>query len=227
MAIGNSNISMFDVAAELQSNTTNIVMNDLFATSGFISVADAGNYHNFGNMSISNSLSFATTILYTAGSNLKLSNWAYYDHNIEWVITFELINNGTADVDVVLWFGQGNGNFTHNFYTTTVPNGGSDNRIDYNTTIASYITGYQSYGGAYFVLMEAISSDVTKTQFMNVTTATDTDGVGGGTTRTTYTSVAGTWDFNNGNFASWIVAGDNDSTGISWNKRTSFQVVFS
>jgi hypothetical protein len=230
MAISATNISVFNVATELNQSTTDVTFaGQIFTSSVVQNSADAGNYHNFNNMTPSNSASFVTAILtpYNAGSDMALANWAYYNHNIQWEVTFELINNGSKDVAVDLYFGANNSSLTDLFYSTNLASGTTDTQTNYLTGLASYNTGYSGYGGSYFILMNAVPADPTNPQYMDVTNAIDTDGAGPDTTRTSFTSVNGTWDFfNNGNFSAFVVAGGTQNVGISWSKRTTFQITF-
>jgi hypothetical protein len=180
-------------------------------------------------MTLNNSTNFSNAIYvpYSIGSNLVLSNWAYYDHDVEWEVSFSLVNNARDDVYVELWFGDGNSSFADIFFATTLGPLSTNTQTSFLTGIPSYSTGYVSYSGSYFILMLAVPNNPNEPRIMDVASANDTDGTGSGTNRTTYTSVNGTWDFaSNGNFSDWIVAGDNSSQGISWNKRTTFQVDF-
>lgn len=221
------------VATELNQSTTDITLrSQLFASCGVITSADAGNFHNFNNMTTANNSSFSLAINQpfnngTFGADLLLGNWAYYDHDIDWVVDFELINNGKDTVTVELWFGQSNGSFTDLFYTTTLNANTTDTQNSFTTGIPSYATGFTSYGGEYYILMNAIPNNPVDPQFMDVVSAGDTDGTGSGTTRTNYTAVNGQWDFSTqGNFSTYIVAGNSQNDGISWSKRTTFQIVF-
>jgi hypothetical protein len=235
MAIGTTNISMFDIATELTFPTTDIELLDgLYDTSATAGAQDSGNYHNYNNMALGGILSFKESIYdYWSGTATGnpvavLSHWAGYTHDIEWEVSFVLDNQSNETVDVELWFGPNDVSQSDQFYTISLPKTTTDTQIPYVTTLASKTTGYSNYGGYYWIHMVAIPVDANITKYMDVVSSYDTDGVGASTNRTTWTSVNGTFDFvsNGGAFSNWIVAGNNQNTGIGWNKRTTFEISF-
>ena len=233
MSIGSNYVSSSLIRDTLLKSGNPISTNThLFIESNNAGGLSSGNFHNYNNMGLTNSLSFKEAIFdpFNSQDNLAFSNWIGYDHNIYWTVDFVLENAGSADVEVELWFGSSDTASNDQFYTLKVTANTTDTQSSFITSLNSFTTGYSGYGGNYWIHMTANSTDNTLTQFMDVisASASDTDGVGSGTTRTTYTSLYGTHDFLNQSnpFTNWIVAGINQNNGIPWNKRTTFYVYF-
>ena len=232
MPISTTNISMGNIATELTYPTSDIFLYDgLFNTCTTAGQQDSGNYHNYNNMALSNALSFKQAIYdyWVSPPDVGVvSHWAYYNHDIDWIIDFVIDNQSTGAVDPLnIYFSNSNNVGVDLFYNLKSNANTTDTLSNYATGLASRTTGYSNYGGYYFIYLECTVINPTKTQFMEIT-ASDTDGVGASTTRTTWTDVNGAYDFLNvsSSFANWIVAGDNESTGIGWNKRTTFTITF-
>ena len=161
---------------------------------------------------------------FIAGNNMSFKNWGSYFKDPNMIVTFT-INNNTTDYII-----NGNlyiydGTFDWQFYTFNVNNnGGQDTQTDYNTTIAT-----NKPNAKYWIRIDATATYVGVSPpgpgvTNNTTTASDTDNVGDGTTRTT--SNPTNFDENNPLPIQIIVGGDNIATGIGLNKRTTFTVDF-
>lgn len=231
MAISSTNISMFNIATELTHPTSDIELyNGLFNTCNTAGQQDSGNYHNYNTMALSNALSFKQAIYdywFSPPDVGVVSHWAYYNHNIDWTIDFVIDNQSKGDVDPLnIYFSSSNNTGVDLFYDIKSLAKTTDTLSNYATGLASRTTGYTNYGGYYFIYLECMALNVGATPFMTIT-ASDTDGVGADTTRTTWTDVNGVWDFSTmGSFGNWIVAGADQNTGIGWNKRTTFTITY-
>ena len=147
-------------------------------------------YHNL-NMASNNTTSAKNAIYdpLTANANMSMSNWYNYTRNIGMVMSYRIINNSNYDVntEIVIWD------------TTDSPNG-----TIYNQPVsANSDTGTQTVDTALLTLFGNMPSGY-RIAVQNVTfqpgpgpgqtfsvalgtpSASDTDGVGAGTTRTTY-----------------------------------------
>lgn len=227
MPIAATNIAMGDVATELNIAISDVnLKTTLFAVSNTAGARTSGSFHNL-DMGQSNNLLFSSAI-YTpyVGTNQNLGNWAYYAHDAYIVLDFELINSSAADaVDVSIYLSQSSGGLGTLVYSTSVPAGNTDSQASFQTSVTGYSTAYSSWSGVYFIDMIASPNPGGTMRFMSAS-ASDTDGVGAGTTRTTYTDTNGPWDFFSfGNFSKNLIA-ETSGVGIPWNKRTSFTVEF-
>jgi len=182
-------------------------------------------YHN---IAMGGGTSFtAKTAIYDnliAGSNLSFKNWGSYNKDPSMVLTFTITNNTTDYIiNGNLYIYDGTNDWQ--FYTFNVNNnGGQDTQTNYITGILT-----NKPNAKYWIRIDATATyigafppgpGVTN----NTTTASDTDNVGGGTTRTT--SAPSNFDENNPLPTQIIVGGDNIATGIGLNKRTTFTVDF-
>jgi len=111
-------------------------------------------------------------------------------------------------------------------YSYNVNNGGgTDNQTDYDTLVA-----VSTVNTKYWIRIDANANYIGPPPppgggvTGNTTAANDTDGVGGGTTRTTANPA--NFDQFNPLTSQIVVAGDNLGTGIALNKRTTFDIVF-
>lgn len=233
--IPSTNIKMDDIATELHLGTgswgDNSLKSDLFASSINPYNSTAGSYHNYNNMAISGTSSFATAIYtpYNSTNNMKLANWAGYSHDSNVILNI-IINNACTFSDVLfdLYISDAPGNYQTSIFNGIVPraNSGNVSLIDYDTGVAAY-TYFGSVSQAYWIeamMIRAMSPNGTP---INLNMAgSDTDNVGGGTARTV--NATNPWDLDpggNGDFGmSVLIAGNNGSgyptDGISWNKRT-------
>ena len=181
-------------------------------------------YHN---IAMGGGTSFtAKTAIYDnliAGSNMSFKNWGSYNKDPNMVVTFT-INNNTAAYNIIgnIYIYDGTNDWL--FYAFSTNFGGApDTQTDYNTGLPT-----NKPNAKYWIKIDATafyfggspSPGVTG----NITTASDSDGVGGGTTRTT--SAPSNFDENNPLPLQIIVGGDNIGTGIALNKRTTFTVNF-
>jgi hypothetical protein len=152
-------------------------------------------YHNL-NMAPGNSSTAKTAIWdnYNAGTDYALSNWYNYSQDIGMVMTYTITNNSAYDVniDLVLW------DSTNVTQGTIFPNGGYNNPVTANTTVGpnTIDTGLLSQNAnitsGYRVAVNSVQFSPppgpgqTFTVALSVASASDTDGVGPNTVRTTY-----------------------------------------
>ena len=159
-------------------------------------------------------------------SNLNLgNNWGSYTPEPNIILTFNLSNNNpNYDVNITLYLSDGTTNYQ--FYNTTllgaaVPPQASETNYNTNVLVSTINSKYEIVLDA-----SAFYAGIPPGPGLNgnTTTASDTDNVGGGTIRT----ANGPSSFNEftplSNFV--IVRGDNNSTRIALNKRTTFNVTF-
>ena len=239
MPIGTSNISMSDIEAELKYGAplpgTNLSMDTrLYVTSNNSFTATSGNFHNLAMALPSTVDTFKDAIFdfWTIQDDMGLGNWAGYDHDYPVMLDFQLVNNSPDNINYDLEVSATPGALGGG---TTVSSGplvsGATVTLVLNTGLPAYTTfgtgNFEYFINARFQDTMAIPARCV----MAPVAASDTDAVGTGTTRTTYFTangpydivVLGTFDNNlvSGNI--WNLLGQ----GISWNKRTSFQVIFS
>ena len=248
MAIGTTNIKMYDIAAELQAGTTDIEMyNTLYGSSQAAWNLRAGSYHNWNNMALpglADNFRSAIESKYSGFLDMGIKNWAGYDHDHNVMLNIR-INNGNIfnDVQVKLYIcdqpnGPGGGGTSINIFNGTVPMNNAANVTinNYDTGVAAFsnyagtgFAGYWIWGNIVITPLPGVARP-TLLSF----TANDTDGVGdiNSCIRLDYTangSPGGIWDlYLAGAFNDNIFAGDQGggwpNDAISWNKRTTFLV---
>jgi hypothetical protein len=125
----------------------------------------------------------------TANANMAMSNWYNYTRNIGMVMTYLITNSSSYDVtiDLVIWD-------TNNSPQGTIFNGLVN--ASSNTGTQTVDTGLLSLSGVmssgYRVVVQNVGFQPlpgfgqTFSVSLSVASASDTDGVGAGTTRTTY-----------------------------------------
>lgn len=231
--VGSTDIGIDLVAQALSYSTgnTKYLWNDLYQTSDYSYQADAGSYHNL-NMALPGLTDDFKTAIYNkwfATQNAGLKNWAGYNHDANVMLDMEIYNNSvdTITYQVSVEPTPGMLNPTYQVATGTL--------APTQSTIANFLnTGLPAYSnfasGTYTYFINFLARDNTRFRCkMRVTTSSDTDAAGTGTTRDDYTS-AGNPDWNlviQGDFNMNLVAGNQwNVEGVSWNKRTSFKVDF-
>lgn len=163
-------------------------MSDVYGTAN---TAGGGGlmYHNL-NMAVGNATTAKVAIWdnYNAGTNQALSNWYNYAQDIGMVMTYTIVNNSAYDVNIslVLWDSS---NITQGtIYSAPGITGGVTVGPDtVNTGLLS-----QNMTGGYRVAVDNVNfvtppgPGQTFSVSLAVSSASDTDGVGASTTRTTY-----------------------------------------
>jgi hypothetical protein len=218
-----------------------ISMNDVFVETGltrnmdnFFDVATVGGggggmYHNLA-MGPSNNLSFKQAIYdqYNSGQNMRLSYWYNYSQNPDMLIDWDFNNSNTEnDVTVNIGFYDPASTSYNMFASFTVNNsGGSDVQSNYNS--AQLPSSYNN--GLYEVVCDVAAIYVGGGRppgagvNNNTTSASDTDGVGPGTTRVANNIT--NFDSTNPITQFPLVQGNISGTNIYINKRTSVSVQF-
>lgn len=235
MAIGTANISMDDIAAELQYGTSlpnNSMVNYLYDSSQLAYDIHGGSYHNIG-MGIGGTGNFQQSIEYpySVGQNMKLRNWALYDHDTTAKVDL-IINNGSRfDVDFRIYINDTPAAGSVVVFNAVVPASNVANilLLDFDTTAPAFANFYG--GGGYWIVGEINAVSPGGTPVLMGVASADVDNVGAGITRFDYTNdgtPGGLWDLNpntGGNpFNDVLISGDNGNPfpndAISWNKRT-------
>jgi len=185
-------------------------------------------YHNL-TMGSTNSQTAKQAIYdrFDAGTNLNLGNWASYNNNPNIILTWTITNNNTENVvNGTLYIIDTLGNSNILYLFTAGAGGGTDNQTNYDTGIS-----VSTLNTKYKIGMEATAQYIGPPPppgggvTGNTVSAQDTDGVGGGTARSTFNPA--NFDMNNPLPQQDIVNGTAGSTAdIALNKRTSFDIVF-
>ena len=238
MPIGSTNISMDAIATELMLGTGSYADNGMEATlyitsnDGF--TPTSGSFHNL-NMGLPGLTdSFATNIFnpWASTSNLGLKNWAGYNHDANVMLDVRIDNFSPDDVQYDIELSQNPGSLgSGTIVASGVLTSGNSLVVAFlNTGVAAY-SNFAGGQATYFI--NARFSDISIPNMrcrMDVVSSTDTDGVGAGPNRDNYTVVNGSYDLPGmGTFDANLISGSawNDpGQGISWNKRTSFEVLF-
>ena len=168
--------------------------------SGFYDIANVAGggglmYHNL-NMATGNATTAKVAIWdqYNSGTNQALTNWYNYYQDIGMVMTYLVTNNSAYDVQisVVLWDSS---NITQGtIFNGTVSASSNTGTNTVNTGLLS-----QNMTGGYRVAVDSVTFlpppppplppffiPTTYSVTLSVASASDTDGVGSSTTRTTY-----------------------------------------
>jgi hypothetical protein len=187
-------ISMIDINSELDLLTPAINIDlkaDLYNT------ANTGGgtglmYHNL-NMDTNNTTSAKVAIYdpLNANSNMTISNWYNYTRDIGMVMTYLITNSSAYDVnfDLVIW--DQNDTAQGTIVSTTVNASSNTGTQTVNTGLLA-ITGGGGISSGYRVAVQNVTfanppgAGQTFSVSLSVDSASDTDGVGAGTTRTTY-----------------------------------------
>lgn len=185
-------ISMIDINSELDLLTPAINIDlkaDLYNTAN----TGGGTGLMYHNLNIaSNNTTSAKVAIYdplTANANMSISNWYNYARDIGMVMTYLITNNSSYNVNIslVIWD-------TNDLSQGTIFNGTVN--ASSNTGTQTVNTGLLTLSGnmpsGYRVAVDNVTFGTppgfgqTFTVSLSVASASDTDGVGAGTTRTTY-----------------------------------------
>jgi hypothetical protein len=230
MPVPATNISVSSILTEVgSSNIQTALKGNLYALSDSIGNSDSGNYHNYNGMGASALLSFneAIALPYIGlSADPSLGRWAGYTHNSEFCLSWVIDNPTSGFVNINFFAAQNEFSFNTLIRSITVPAFGNNMEDPFVTNFGAKSGIYDVWGPNYWITAEINVQDPSRTQFMQVISAVDSDGIGGGQNRSSYTQYNGSWDFNNGAFASYLVAGDDPTLGIPWNKRTTFNLLF-
>jgi len=147
-------------------------------------------YHNL-NMASNNTTSAKVAIYdpLNANANMSMSNWYNYTRDIGMVMTYLITNNSSYDVNIDLVIWDQNNTSQGTIYSSLVSANSNTGTQTVNTG-ALAITGGLSSG--YRVAVQNVmfltpaGPGQTFSVSLSVASASDTDGVGAGTTRTTY-----------------------------------------
>lgn len=187
---GSGEISMDDINVELDFTTpgpgANLdLKNDFYLTSQN-SGGSALMYHNL-NMATGNATTARVAIYnpYNANANMTMSNWYNYTRDAQVVMTYSVQNNGTGyDIQVGVGILDMNGTNVGTIFSGVVNNNTTSSGTSVGpsalTTIGS--SGYKIELAQVDVQGMPPGSSVTVSFSV---TASDTDGVGAGTTRST------------------------------------------
>ena len=166
-------------------------MSDVYATAN---TAGGGGlmYHNL-NMAVGNSTTAKVAIWdnYNAGTNYALSNWYNYAQDVGMVMTYLVTNNSPYDVDINIAIWDSSNVTQGTVFNGTVPANSNTGTNTINTFLLS-----QNMTGGYRIAIDSVTfappgvppppPTVTWSIALSVASASDTDGVGASTTRTTY-----------------------------------------
>ena len=147
-------------------------------------------YHNL-NMDTNNTTSAKVAIYdpLNANSNMTISNWYNYTRDIGMVMTYLITNSSSYDVNIELTIWDQNDTPQGTIVNTTVNASSNTGTQTVNTGLLT-ITGGGGISSGYRIAVQNVSfpPPVTSVQTVSISvdSASDTDGVGAGTTRTTY-----------------------------------------
>ena len=237
MSVPSADIRMGGVATELQyGSITDITMTGiLYATSTLSYQIESGSYHNLamGLPGINNKFANVIATVFNGGTDMKLGNWAEYNHDASAKVNI-IINNGSSDdVDVRVYINGAPGVGGTPISAGIVPafNVANINLPDYDTGVAAFSNFYGS--GGYWISADMTDMNPGGRPCRMIVNSVDVDAtLGTGTSRFTYTTngtPGGAWDLNPNTggspFSDVIISGDNGapypSDGVSWNRRTA------
>ena len=178
-----------------QVASTELGFGQPYLMSNMYAVAAAGGagglmYHNL-NMAPGNATTAKVAIYdnYNALSNEKLTNWYNYSQDIGMVMTYLITNNSAygVNISVVLWDST-------NATQGTIYNSGvaANSNTGTQTVDTGLLSQSASMGSGYRVAVDTVTfmnppnPGQTFSVSLSVASASDTDGVGASTTRTTY-----------------------------------------
>ena len=189
----NGEISMEDINLELDFTTpgpgANLdLKNDFYLTSQNSGGA-ALMYHNLS-MATNNATTAKVAIYdpYNANANMTISNWYNYTRNAEVVMTYSVQNNGTGyNILVGVGILDMNGDNVGTIFFGVVNNNTTESGTSLGPSALGTIgsAGYKIELAQVDILGIPPSNPVTTVTVNFSVTASDTDGVGAGTTRTT------------------------------------------
>lgn len=223
-----------EIATELQFTPDSMIkISEVYAVAQEAGTVNSGSYHN---LSIGSGAgdTFANVIYntYDANSDLKLVNWAGYDHQANNRFSFDITNNSANDYDVSFFLSPSAGACLTLIGVWPVNNGTNLTQNNYNTGINAYnFTGNPA--DPYFIDCEiALVAGSSPNTIMTVQTSFDTDGVGpvSATGRINYTTAEGAYDLapeTGEDFKDCLISGSGAFTinGIPWNRRTSVVIM--
>lgn len=242
MPVPTANISMDAIAVELKIGSSPIQNNSMetiiYVASSLAGSPSSGSFHNL-NMALpfpyTDTFKDAIYDKYAAQDDMGLKNWAAYDHDAPVMLDVAIYNNSGDVVQYDLEISDTPGSLGSGVFTNVasgVLNPSNSLTVAFlNTGVAAY-SAYGVHAGLYFINARFIDISFSPTRcFMTVTSSSDTDGVGTGTTRDNYTLANGGvhYDIVPGPFDLNLISGDvwnSLGDGIPWNKRTSFVVEF-
>ena len=149
-------------------------------------------YHNL-NMDTNNTTSAKVAIYdpLTANANMAMSNWYNYTRDIGMVMTYLITNNSSYDVNIDLVIWDQNDTPQGTIYNNTLSASSNTGTQTVDTGLKT-ITGGGGISSGYRVAVQNVTfvnppaPGQTFSVSLSVASASDTDGVGAGTTRTTY-----------------------------------------
>jgi hypothetical protein len=216
-------ISMDDVSTETTASPT---MDNFFQIAD---VAGGGGlmYHNLF-MGPNNNLSAkdAISVVYTAGTNFELSAWYNYNHDPNILLNFNFTNNNPDyDIGIQVYVSDGTTDYLV-LGTNLAPGSPPYQAQDFDTLLSTSTVGLQGYylkidANAFYLGPPPPPGPGVNG---NTTSASDVDGVGAVTTRTTVNP--GNFDEFNPLAIQIVAAGSNLATEIPINKRTLLELVF-
>ena len=240
MPVGNTDIALFGtVASELLLSGTPMKMTDLYACAWTAGQVSSGSFHNYNNMGVSASDSFVISIWNqsaTGASNKGLSNWEGYDHDHNVICSFSLINNTGSPIDASaeIYLDPSAGSTTNLVCTLNMSGGVDDVKMDFDTGLPAYSNFYSggTFDGYYINVIVIINGGFPNPCYINFS-AVDSDFVGAGQVRNTYTDAYGVNSYDmplNGNMFNDCAAGRDYTVSslkaVFWNKRTDFRISF-
>ena len=149
-------------------------------------------YHNL-NMASNNTTSAKVAIYdpLNANANMSMSNWYNYTRDIGMVMTYLITNNSSYDVNIALDIWDQNNTSQGTIYNSLVSANSNTGTQTVDTGLKT-ITGGGGISSGYRVAVQNVTfanppvPGQTFSVSLSVASASDTDGVGAGTTRTTY-----------------------------------------
>jgi hypothetical protein len=224
-----------EIATELQFTPGSIIkISEVYAVAQAPGTVNSGSYHNLSIGSSGAEDTFANVIYtpYSANADLKLVNWAGYDHQANNIFSFDITNNSANDYEVSFYLSDFAGALLLSIGVWVVNNGTNLTQNNYNTGINAYnFTGNPA--DPYFIDCEIkLVTGSSPNTIMTVQTSFDTDGVGpvSGTARIDYTTANGAYDLaptTGVDFKDCLISGSGAFTinGIPWNRRTSVVIM--
>ena len=147
-------------------------------------------YHNL-NMASNNTTSAKVAIYdpLTANANMSISNWYNYTRDVGMVMTYLITNNSSYDVSMDLDIWDTSDTSQGNIFTGSIP---ANSNTGTQTVDTGLTTQFGSMPSGYRIAVETFSFQnppgpgQTFSVTLSVASATDTDAVGAGVVRTTY-----------------------------------------
>lgn len=185
-----------EIGAELNQSQPNLSVEGFYATSLAGGVTGLM-YHNFDNMGPNLNVSAKNAIFdpFNSGANFLISNWYNYNGDPGLVMTFLITNSSARGVDLDIQIYDTSGNPVGLIFSGTVGAG-----TNTGTQIVSTSCSASTVTAGYRIFIQSLAfnpapianpppappNTVTFSVTTTINSASDTDGVGAGTTRTTY-----------------------------------------